>query len=122
MGETLGAGTPLVEAVGHVLSVDMANWWEPEGAFFDLLRDKPAINAMVAEVAGKRAAKDGVNKTAKIQKDTIRGFLDGRNGATKPEGWLPRYMQFPMQSYAKCKGSSPAEQWKDVSKVFDSAP
>ncbi len=62
----------------------------------------------------KRAAKDGVNNTAKIQKDTIRGCLERWGGATKPEGWLPRYMQFPMQSYAKLKRLPPAEQWKGV--------
>lgn len=107
--ETLEAGAPVVEALGHILSVDMADWWEPDDVFFDLLRDKPAINAMLAEVAGKHAAKDGVNKTAKIQKDTIRGFREGRDGAVKPEGWLPRYMRFPMQGYTKRKGLAPLE-------------
>ena len=120
MGETLSAGTPLVEALGHILKVDMADWWEPEDAFFDLLRDKPAINAMVSEVAGKRAAKDGVTKTAKAQKDTVKGLLEGRNGAKKPESWLPAYMRFPMQGYTKRKGLPPVEQWAAVKKLFSS--
>ena len=59
---------------------------------------------MVAEVAAKRADRGGVNKTAKIQKDTIKGFLEGCNGAQKPEGWLPHYMHFPMQGHTKRKG------------------
>lgn len=121
MSETLAAGTPIVEALGQILSVDMASWWEPEDTFFDLLRDKPAINAMVSEVAGKRAAKDGLTKTAKAQKETIKGILQGRNGAKKPEGWLPRYMHFPMQGYTKRKGLPPAEQWKAVAKLFAKA-
>ena len=121
MGETLASGTPIVEALGHILSVDMAAWWEPEDAFFDLLRDKAAINAIVAEVAGKRTAKDRVGKTAKAQKDTIRGFLEGHNGAKKPDGWLPRYMHFPMQGYTKRKGLHPVEQWDAVKKLFDTA-
>ena len=119
MGETLAAGTPIVEALGHVLSVDMADWWEPEDTFFDLLRDKPAINAILAEVADKRAAKDGVSKTAKVQKETIRSHLEGRSGAKKPEGWLPRYMRFPMQGYTKRKGLPPVEDWKAVAKLFE---
>lgn len=121
MGETLSSGTPIVEALGQILSVDMADWWEPEDVFFDLLRDKPAINAMLAEVADKRAAKDGVSKTAKVQKETIRSHLEGRSGAKKPEGWLPRYMQFPMQGYTKRKGLPPVEDWKAVAKLFEKA-
>lgn len=121
MGETLASGTPMVEALGHILSVDMAAWWEPEDAFFDLLRDKAAINAIVAEVAGKRTAKDRAGKTAKAQKDTIRGYLQGRNGSSSPEGWLPRYMHFPMRTYTKRKGMQPVEQWEAVRKLFDAA-
>ncbi len=121
MGETLASGTAVVEALGHVLEVDMTHWWEPEDAFFDLLRDKAAINAMVAEVAGKRAAADRANKTAKAQKETIRGLLDGRNGSKKPESWLPRYMRFPMCSYTKRKGLPPVDQWKAISGLFDAS-
>lgn len=120
MGETLGAGTPIVEALGQVLSVDMANWWEPEDTFFDLLRDKTAINAMLAEVAGKRAAKDGVSKTAKFQKEAIRSHLEG-GSAKKTEGWLPRYMGFPMQGYTKRKGLPPVQQWNAVARLFEKA-
>ena len=121
MGETLASGTPVVEALGHILEVDMADWWRPEDAFFDLLRDKAAINAMVAEVAGKRAAKTCAAKTGKAQKDTIKAFLEGRGGAPGPEGWLPRTMWFPMQGYTKRKGLSPAEQWEEIGKLFEVA-
>ena len=38
-------------------------------------QDKPAINEMVAEVAGKRTAKDCVSKTTKVQKDTRSGAI-----------------------------------------------
>ena len=119
MGETLASGTPIIEGLGQILSVGMANWWEPEDTFFDLLRDKPAINAILGEVAGKRIAKDGVTKTAKLQKDTIKAFLKGRNGSEKPEGWHPRYMRFPMQGYTKRKGLPPMDQWAAVKKLFE---
>ena len=121
MGETLAAGTSVIEALGAILSVDMASWWEPEDAFFDLLRDKAAINAMVGEVAGQRTAKDQLTKTAKVQKDTIKGCLEGRNGAKKPENWLPRYMGFPMQGYTKRKGLPAVERWAAIKKLFGNA-
>ncbi|MCC7428691.1 MAG: ParB/RepB/Spo0J family partition protein [Alphaproteobacteria bacterium] len=121
MGESLSAGSVIVEALGHILKVDMAAWWEPDQAFFDLLRDKAAINAMVAEVAGKRSAKDSLTKPAAFQKDIIRGFLEGRNGSPKPEGWLPRYMRFPMQGYTKRQGLPGVAQGKEAGKLFASA-
>lgn len=76
----------------------MAAWWNPDDAFFDLLRDKPGLNAMLAEVAGKNTASADVTSTATVQKSVIRNCLSG-NGRTKVEGWLPRYMQFPEQGY-----------------------
>ena len=54
-----------------------------------------------------------------LQKETIKGFLEGRNGAKKAEGWLLRYMHFPMQGYTKRKGLPAVEQWKSVSKLFE---
>ena len=121
MGETLAAGTALVEVLGHILKVDMADWWQPEEAFFDLLRDKAAINGMLAEVAGKRTAKDRAAKTSKVQKEAIKACLEGRSGAEKPEAWLPRYMHFPMGAYTKRKGLPAVEQWQSVGKLFETA-
>ena len=70
-------------------------------------------------MAGKRTAKDALTKTAKFQKDIIKSHLEGRNGSTKPEGWLPRYMHFPMQSYTKRKGLPAIDQWKEARKLFE---
>ena len=47
MAETLEAGTCVIEQMGCHLNVDMSALWEPDEAFFDLIRDKAAINAML---------------------------------------------------------------------------
>lgn len=118
MAECLEAGSAQVEALGHVLEVDMDKWWEPDDAFFELLRDKGAINAMLAEVAGKDVASANVTATAKVQKKIIRDCAQGTGGRKKTEGWIPRYMQFPMASYTKRKGLPAIEQWNAVKKLF----
>ncbi|MER9762946.1 hypothetical protein [Mesorhizobium sp. M0138] len=51
MAETLAAGSAVVEALGNHLNVDMGIWWQPDDAFFDLLRDKEIANSMLAESA-----------------------------------------------------------------------
>lgn len=119
MAETLEAGTPEVEALGAHLDVDMATWWSPDDAFFDLLRDKAAINSMVAEVAGVKVAAANLMAPAKVQKGIVRDCLDGTNGRAKVDAWLPRYMRFPMEGYTKRKGLPAIEQWKAIRKLFD---
>lgn len=118
MAESLQAGSAQVEALGHILKVDTGKWWTPDDTFFDLLRDKPAINAMLAEVAGKRRAAQHVAATAKAQKDVIRACLAGTGGYAKVEGWKPGYMRFPMQPYTKRKGLPAIEQWQAIGKLF----
>lgn len=119
MAETLEAGTPEVEALGCHIDVDMASWWNPDDAFFDLLRDKAAINAMLAEVAGQKVAAANLMATAKVQKAIIRDCLDGTNGRAKVSAWLPRYMRFPMEGYTRRKGLPAIEHWKAIRKLFD---
>ena len=68
MAETLEAGTGVVEALGTHLKVDMADYWEPDDAFFDLLRDKAAVNAMLRHIGGKAVADANVTATTKVQK------------------------------------------------------
>ena len=96
--ETLASGTAMVEALGMLLGVDMTKSWQPDDTFFDLLRDKRAINAMVGEIAGKDAANANIAETAKVQKKIIRNCLDGTRQA-EIENWQPRYMAFPMRGY-----------------------
>ena len=112
------AGSASVEILGHLLAVDMDQWWTPDDAFFDLLRDKPAINAMLEEVAGKQTAGIHLAETAKAQKDAIRHCLAGTGGRKKAEKWKPRYFRFPMQGYTKRKGLPAVEQWSAIKKHF----
>ncbi|MEQ9642039.1 MAG: ParB N-terminal domain-containing protein [Alphaproteobacteria bacterium] len=118
MAEALEAGSAQCEALGVLLDVDMDKWWTPDDAFFDLLRDKAAINAMVAEIAGKQAAGAHVASTVKVQKGVIRACLDGTEGRKKVSGWKPRYMRFPMQAYTKRKGLPAIEYWNAVRKLL----
>ncbi|MDA4848872.1 ParB/RepB/Spo0J family partition protein, partial [Hoeflea poritis] len=99
MAETLQAGTCIVDRIGCDLAVDMTASYTLDDAFFDLLRSKAAVNAMVAEIGGKRVADGNVSATTKVQKGIIRDFLTGENGRKGQENWLPGYFRFPLTSY-----------------------
>jgi hypothetical protein len=120
MAETLPAGSEAVEILGHLLAVDMKEWWTPDEAFLDLLRDKPAINPMLGELAGKQVAHIHIAETAKVQKDAIKHCLAGTGGRTKIEGWLLRYFSLPMQAYTKRKGLPAVDNWNAVKKLLAS--
>ena len=98
MAETLQAASPVVERLGKDLGVDMREHWAPDEAFFEVIRDKGVINAMLREVAGKAVADVHVADTAVKQKQLIRNYLDGK-GHKSAEGWLPRYLRFPAKTY-----------------------
>jgi ParB family chromosome partitioning protein len=85
MAETIEAGSAVVEAVGNHLGVDAGQHWQPDDAFFDMIRDKAVLNAMLAEVAGKRCADSNIAEKAKTQKKIVRDCLDGANGRAKVE-------------------------------------
>ena len=78
MAETLEAGTAVVEALGTHLKVDMRDYWQADEAFFDLLRDKAAVNALLRHIGGKRVADANVTATTKIQKKDRPRLPDGR--------------------------------------------
>jgi ParB family chromosome partitioning protein len=98
MAETLDAHTPLIDTLGGLFSTDMRLWWSPDETFFDLLRDKEAINAMVREVAGDTTADAHISSKAKVQKKIVRDCLTGE-GRESVEGWLPRCLTFPATGY-----------------------
>jgi ParB family chromosome partitioning protein len=120
MGETLEAGSALVEAVGVHLRVDMGQTWKADDAFFDLIRDRAVINAMVADVAGKQCADGNIAEKVKTQKQVIRDCLAGENGRVKAENWLPGWMAFPVRAYTD-NGLKTAEEWARVSNFFEHA-
>ena len=100
MAETLEAGTAIVEALGTHLNLDMRDYWQADDAFFDLLRNKAAVNAMLRHIGGKAVANANVTATTTVQKKFVRDFITG-DGRKKAEGWRPRYMEFPFKAYTK---------------------
>ena len=118
MAETLEAGGAVVEAVGNHLAVDTRRHWQPDDAFFDLIRDKVVINALLAEVAGKAVADANVAEKTRTQKQTIRDCLNGANGRDKVEGWLPGWMAFPVRPVTATGTLGTAEVWARVRGLF----
>lgn len=101
MADTLAVGGTSVEAVGLHLKPNTAEVWQVDDVFFDLIRDRPTVNAMLAEVAGKSVAKANADEKVKTQKKVIRDCLAGANWRSKVETWLPGWMQFPFKPYGK---------------------
>ena len=95
MGETLSAGSAAVEAVGLHIGIDMAAWWSADDAFFAGLRDKEVLTALVAEVGGDEVAAANAKEKGATLKAIVRDHLDGSNGRTKVEAWVPKWMTFP---------------------------
>ena len=118
MGETLEAGSAIVEALGNHLKVTMADNWQPDDTFFDLLKNKTVINAMLKQVAGKKVADGNVTATGKTQKKIIQDCLAGENDRKKVEGWLPGYMAFPFKPYSKNGGIGIEDAWSHVKSLF----
>ena len=99
MGETLMAGSAAVDAVGLQIGVDMARYWQADDAFFELIRDKEVLTRIVAEVAGETVAAANAGEKSKTMKKVVRDHLDGNDGRTKVENWVPRWMAFPPSAY-----------------------
>lgn len=99
MGETLARGSAEVEALGLHLGVDMADWWEADTAFFDLIRDKEVLSEIVGEVAGARVADANKQEKTKTLKTIVVAHLEGADGRPKVERWVPRWMAFPPAAY-----------------------
>lgn len=99
MGETLASGSAAVEAVGEHLGVAMADWWQADPVFFELVRDKEVMLRIVAEVAGERVAEANAKEKGKTLKAIVADHLAGANGRAKAERWVPGWMAFPPSAY-----------------------
>ena len=118
MGETLAAGSAVVEALGVHLKLDMAAVWQPDDAFFDLIRDRQVINALLAEVAGKRIADGNVTEKVAAQKRIVRDCLAGEHGRAKVENWLPGWMTFPPKPVTERGGVNAVHQWGRIASLL----
>ncbi|MEJ5979123.1 ParB/RepB/Spo0J family partition protein [Novosphingobium sp. PS1R-30] len=104
MGETLEAGSAMVDALAAEVGVSMPDWWEADDAFFDALRDREVLVAMVEEVAGPTIAQANAREKGKTLKAIVRAHLTGAEGREKVEGWVPRWMAFPPSAYTERGG------------------
>ncbi|MGT2466542.1 hypothetical protein ACVOMV_18220 [Mesorhizobium atlanticum] len=86
MAETLCAGSAIVEALGNHLGLDMRGWWQPDDAFFDLLRDRQVANEMLADIGGRHVADGNSSQKLKTQKDHSR--LAVRRERPRTSRWL----------------------------------
>jgi len=121
LSEILAVDSPEVEAIGLLTKPDFGDYWSPDDAFFDILRDKPTINAMVKEIAGKPCADGAVTDTAKLQKQIIKNRIAGHGVETASPDWLPKWAAFPAKPYKAVKGCAPAEASRGLEKLFSPA-
>lgn len=99
MADSLSVTSPIIDALGQDMETDVAQHWQPEQTFFDLIRDKRVLNTMVGAFAGKEAADANLTATAKVQRAVLTDCLNGTRTAASPS-WIPPYMAFPMRGYS----------------------
>jgi len=97
MARSLACGGDVVQDIGARLAVDVRGHWQADDTFFELVRDRGTVNALLAEVAGEGVAKANVAEKAKTQKQVIRDCLAGAHGRQKVDGWLPGWFAFPVR-------------------------
>jgi len=108
MANSLSSSSLLVAAIGQVTEIDMLPLWQPDEAFFEILRDKRVINAMVADIAGESVADSVLTDTGKVQKNIITNRIAGHGVDTPDPDWRPRWMGFPASGYLEdgdCKSA-----------------
>jgi ParB family chromosome partitioning protein len=101
MGESLAVGGSEMEAAGTWLKVDLGRFWVPDTTFFDRIRDREVVNAMLREVGGRKVAEGNLTEKVRTQKAILRDHLSGEGGRRKVDGWLPRWMAFPATAYTR---------------------
>lgn len=104
MGETLQAGSEAVEMIGLHIDTDMHRHWKADAAFFDQLRDREVLLAIVGEVAGTEVAAANAAEKGKALKAILADCLAGENGRAKVEPWVPQWIAFPPSAYTSRGG------------------
>lgn len=117
MVASLDAGTSVIEAIAVAAETDMATYWKPDQVFLDLLRDKAAINAMIADVASPNTAKDCLTETAKVQKSILAKHILGDKSSANA-GWRPAWMHVPPSGILEGAPSHPSDTWERIAPLF----
>ena len=118
--EILPSNDRFVEILGVLLQVDMKSYWSPDETFFDLFKDKEAINAALADCASEAVAKAHTASTAKAQKSILQKCLSGEREDGNKD-WQPAYMAFPMQAYTQRGGLEAVTHWDAIKDLFEAA-
>jgi ParB family chromosome partitioning protein len=118
MARTLEAGNGIVEAVLHVCGTDLSAAWKPDEVFFDLTRDKRAINAMIGDIASASLADSCRTDTGKAQKQVLANRISGEGCEANPD-WRPGWMQVPPTRLVEGAGSPPAGAWTRIAGLFE---
>ncbi|MCW3848853.1 ParB N-terminal domain-containing protein [Sphingomonas sp. LB-2] len=104
MGETLEAGSALIEVLGPMLGTGMAKVWQGDDALLDMIRDREVLHHVLADVAGESVADANEAATGKVKRKIVRDCLTGENGRAKVEGWVPKWIAFPPAAYTERGG------------------
>ncbi|NML10684.1 ParB/RepB/Spo0J family partition protein [Sphingobium sp. AR-3-1] len=121
MGETLTAGSAMIELLGALLNVDLPAVWQADDALLDSIRDREVIGQIVAEVAGDAVATANAGESVKVQRQIVRDCLAGTDGRTKVDGWVPRWMAFAPSTYTDRGGVGSVERWDEIVPLFDTS-
>jgi len=89
MAETLAVGSALVDTVGVGAGLKPRDLWSPDETFYALLRDRDAVNGMLAEVGNKKLADKSLTTKLKDQKAMLAKLV-----LERPD-WAPGWMRFP---------------------------
>jgi ParB family chromosome partitioning protein len=89
MAETLASGSAVTDAFGAYAKVETRAHWTPDQTFVDLMRDRTAVNGMLADLSGKKAADKLVSAKLKDQKAALA------TAAAASTDWCPGWMAFP---------------------------
>jgi ParB family chromosome partitioning protein len=89
MAETLAPRIAVVDAFGNYAKIETRAHWTPDQAFFDLMRDRTAVNGMLAGLSSKKAADKLVSAKLKDQRTTLVTV------ASASADWCPGRMAFP---------------------------
>ena len=117
MAETLDSGGPAVEAVLHACDTDPAEFWKPDEAFFDLLRDKRVITKFLAEAISPEAARKADCLTGRAQKDMLTAALAADEDGVGTS-WTPGWMQVPPTRHVEGAACLPVDAWDPIAGLF----
>ena len=118
MAESLESGGSIIEAVLHTCDTNAAEFWKPDAAFFDLLRDKRVVTAFIADAISPEAARETEGATAKAQKAQLAEALVARDTSVNST-WMPGWMHVPPTRHIEGAASPPADAWDRIAGLFE---